>query len=104
MKKITWVWAVAAALTLSGLTEKAQEKNGGIKKENRDESVKPGNDFYQYANGTWMKNNTLTPEYSRYGSFEVLEQKTSLQLRELIDELAKTQHEKGTVAQKVADF
>ncbi|MCF0160797.1 MAG: M13 family metallopeptidase [Bacteroidaceae bacterium] len=104
MKKITCVWAVAAALTLSGLTAQAQEKNGGIKKENRDESVKPGNDFYQYANGTWMKNNPLTPEYSRYGSFEVLEQKTSLQLRELIDELSKTQHEKGTVAQKVADI
>ena len=37
-----------------------------------DTSVKPGDDFYMYANGGWIKNNPLKPEYARYGSFDVL--------------------------------
>ena len=80
MKKQTYLWALAAVLTLSSAPVNAQVKNGGVKRENRDESVRPGDDFFQYANGNWMKNNPLTPEYSRYGSFEVLEQKTNQQL------------------------
>lgn len=103
MKKQTYLWALAASLMLSSVSVQAQEKNGGVKKENRDESARPGDDFFQYANGGWMKANPLPAEYGRYGSFEVLEQKTNQQLRDLIDELSKTQHPMGSVAQKVAD-
>ena len=39
---------------------------------NFDLSVAPDADFYQYATGGWQKNNPLKPEYSRYGSFDVL--------------------------------
>ena len=88
---------------LSSMPAQAQEKNGGVKKENRDETARPGDDFFQYANGGWMKANPIPAEYGRYGSFEVLEQKTNQQLRDLIDELSKTQHPMGSVAQKVAD-
>lgn len=103
MKKHCYLVALLAACMLNGQPAMAQEKNGGVKKENRDESVRPGDDFFEYANGGWMKSHPITPEYSRYGSFEVLGENTNLQLRTLIDELAKTTHEPGTVAQKVAD-
>lgn len=107
MKMKMLMGAVSTALLLSSFTvlptDEGPEKNGGIKKENRDESVRPVDDFYQYATGGWRKANPLPAEYGRYGSFEVLEQKTNQQLRDLIEELSKTQHPQGSVAQKVAD-
>ena len=105
--KIQNLWMGVAILLFCNFTsipDTEPEKNPGIKKENRYESVKPGDDFFQFANGGWIKANPLTPEYSRYGSFEMLEQKTNLQLQTLINNLAKSQHPKGSVAQKVADL
>ena len=47
-------------------------KTPAIDMANFDLSVAPDADFYQYATGGWQKNNPLKPEYSRYGSFDVL--------------------------------
>ena len=44
----------------------------GIKLENMDMSVNPGDDFFAYANGGWMARNPIPDDYSRYGAFEVL--------------------------------
>lgn len=76
----------------------------GIKKENRNESIRPGDDFYEYANGQWMANNPLTDEYSRYGAFEQLAELNNKQLRGLVEELSGKEQVKGSVAQKVADM
>ena len=76
----------------------------GIKMENMNPSVEPGTDFYQYACGGWMKNNPLQAEYSRYGSFDAVREANKAQIQELINELATTTHERGTVAQKVGDL
>ena len=35
-------------------------------------SIKPGDDFYSYVNSNWLKDNPERADYSRYGSFEVL--------------------------------
>ena len=95
--------AVACTLCCSCANE-TQKLGIGIKKENRDESKRPGDDFYEYANGNWMKNNPLTDEYSRYGAFDVLAELNNTQLRGLVEELTAKEQEKGTVAQKVADM
>lgn len=76
----------------------------GIKMENMNPTVEPGTDFYQYACGGWMKNNPLQAEYSRYGSFDAVREANKAQIQELINELATTTHERGTVAQKVGDL
>jgi putative endopeptidase len=52
-------------------------------------SVKPGNDFYQYVNGNWIKQNPIPPEYSRWGAFPKLRDDNLLALREILDDLAK---------------
>lgn len=52
----------------------------------RDTSVAPGDDFYTHAVGTWLKNNPIPPEYSRWGSFEVVHQQTQENLRQLLEQ------------------
>ena len=76
----------------------------GVKLENMNDSIAPGTDFYQYACGGWLKNNPLKPEYASFGSFDEVAETNRQQLKELIEELAGKEQEKGTVAQKIGDM
>lgn len=83
------------------------ENNGkpkGVDRANLDETVAPGEDFYQYACGGWMKANPLQPQYSRYGQFDAMAENNKEQLKELIQGLAKQENAEGSVAQKVNDL
>lgn len=96
---------MAMTLTCAACTQQAAENAGiGIKMENLNEEVAPGSDFYEYACGGWMKNNPLKPEYARFGSFDAVAENNKEQLHQLIEELTKTKNEKGSVAQKIADY
>ena len=81
------------------------QKNG-IERANLDESVTPGMDFYQYACGGWQKAHPLTPEYARFGTFDMLRENNRIQLQELITNLGENPDckKKGSVAQKVSDL
>ena len=78
--------------------------SSGIDLKNLDTTAVPGTDFYQFACGGWMKNNPLTGEYSRFGSFDLLAENNRKQLRELIEEIASKPAEKGSVEQKIGDL
>lgn len=69
---------------------------------NLDESVSPAADFYQYATGGWQKNNPLKPEFSRYGSFDVLRENNEKRLNGLFAEMSRSAHEEGSVGQKIS--
>ena len=69
MKKIIFT---LAAMTLMTTACTNKQQTTGIPLENLDTTALPQNDFYQYACGGWMANNPLTPEYSRFGSFDKL--------------------------------
>ncbi len=76
----------------------------GIRPENMDRSVSPGTDFYHYACGGWIKNNPLKPEYSRFGSFDVVSENNKEQIKSLILDLATKEHAEGTLEQKIGDL
>ena len=76
----------------------------GIDRANLDPSVSPGQDFYDYACGGWMKANPLKPEYSRYGSFDQLGELNRKQLHDLVMGLDASKAAFGSNEQKIADL
>ena len=94
------------ALLSMPLATMAQHKvlGAGIKAENMDLSVKPGEDFYLYACGGWMKNNPLPAAYSRYGSFDKLAEDNSKRINSILTELSQKKSENGSLEQKIGDL
>lgn len=93
-----------AAVLASCQTNGESSQKSGIDLANLDSTYLPGTDFYMFATGGWQKAHPLTDEYSRYGSFDVLQENNNKQLRELIEGVAAQQNEKGSVAEKIADL
>ncbi|MGV3595303.1 MAG: M13 family metallopeptidase [Sediminibacterium sp.] len=70
-----------------------------------DTSVHPGDNFFMYANGTWIKNSVIPDDQSGWGSFYTLYDENLKKMRTILDELsAKTDHKFGSNEQKVGDF
>ena len=93
-----------AALAIAATTADAQQAVHGVNRADMDLSVRPGDDFFQYSGGGWLKANPMKPEYSRYGVFNDLAETNQKQIRELFETLSKEKHQPGTVGQKVADL
>jgi predicted metalloendopeptidase len=66
-------------------TEKEMEKIKPIDVSNIDENVKPGDNFYKYVNGHWIKEHPVPPEYSQYGAFTVLYEENQKKLIEVFN-------------------
>ncbi len=72
---------------------------------NMDLNYKPGDDFYRYVNGGWMASHPIPPEYSQYGSFNILYDKNQEELKALVMEVsADKKAKKGSVNQQIRDF
>jgi len=96
---------VLAAVPLPALAaEKAVIGAWGFDTATMDTSVRPGDDFFKYVNGTWIKNTTMPADKARYGAFDALRDKSEADVRATIEEIAKLQHQPGSAGQKVGDF
>ncbi|MER2998510.1 M13 family metallopeptidase [Pontibacter populi] len=70
-----------------------------------DLKVKPGDDFYTYANGVWLRNNPVPAKETRWGSFNELRDFNIKAVRTILSEsAAKTDAKAGTVEKRVGDF
>ena len=105
MKKLTFILASALLMTACATTQsEKQEGVPAIDKTNFDESIVRNDDFYQWATGGWQEKNPLKPEYSRYGSFDVLRENNEIRINDLFNEMTKTEAEFGSVEQKISDL
>ena len=103
MKNIVSLFALV--LLMTACSNKKNAQTSGIDLSNLDTTAVAQDDFYQYACGGWMKNNPLTGEYSRFGSFDKLAEDNREQLNSLISDIAKKKDNKaGSVEQKIGDL
>lgn len=93
-----------AAVLASCQTNGGSGEKSGIDLANLDSTYQPGADFYMYATGGWQKSHPLTDEYSRFGSFDILQENNNKQLRTLIDSVAGLENKQGSIEQKIADL
>lgn len=71
----------------------------------RDTTVNPAEDFFRYANGTWLDNTEIPAEYSGWGAFMTLRDKVSHQLKDILDSCATLKNPKpGSEAQQIGDL
>jgi putative endopeptidase len=76
-----------------------------IDKKNMDTTVNPGVDFFKYANGGWIKKHPVPEEYSRYGAFEVLQEKNYTDLKSILEDASKDDKaDKNSNKKKIGDF
>jgi putative endopeptidase len=98
--------ALVAAPVVSGAdqTTAASNTNVGIDLSYIDHSVKPGDDFFSYANGAWVKTAQIPADRSATGPTQELEDLTAKRTADLIQNMAKTHPASGTNNRKIADF
>ena len=69
-----------------------------------DPNVKPGDDFYHYADGGWLKNNPIPSDHTSWGSFNILTEHNNDVLHVILDDCAANPGTPGSTRQKVGDF
>ena len=99
MKKLLTIMALATTV----VTASAQLRSG-INMNDLNKNVRPGDDFYEYACGGWMKANPLPAAYSRYGSFDRLAEDNNKRINGILKELQENTYPAGTIEQKLSDL
>ena len=100
MRKIV----LAAAIVLMSSAVNGQELSSGIDINNLDTSVRPGDNFYQYAAGGWLKSHPLDDEHTDNGAFTDLYEKSQKDIQELILQYASSPQQQGTLGQKIGSL
>ncbi|MCB9251433.1 MAG: M13 family metallopeptidase [Flavobacteriales bacterium] len=99
---------VLISLVSAVLSQCSQDKGSvisGIQTSYMDTSVHPGDDFNEYANGVWLKNNPVPETESRWGSFNEISDRNMERLKSIVNEAASDLNaEKGTDRQLVGTF
>jgi putative endopeptidase len=98
------VFALGSTLAILHAQNAPKEEAGGIAVANIDRAVKPGDDFYLYANGDWLKRTEIPPDRAAIGIFSKLDEISRKRTAALIDEAAKSNAAPGSGQRKIADL
>lgn len=94
--------AVATFLPAAGLI--AQRAIPGLDASAMDITVRPGNDFYKYANGNWERRTQIPPELASFGAFNIAAKQADSNVVEIVHRAAAANAPRGTDERKQADF
>ena len=98
----TKISVVFAAMAFSACSMMAQEHLKSLNAEGFDKETPAGTDFYQHVNKGWMENHPLTPEYARYGQFNILNDSSNNRVQRIVTNLSKSNPSKGSNAYKIS--
>jgi predicted metalloendopeptidase len=94
------------ATTPTANSEQAKPELGdwGVETQDIDASTKPGDDFYRYVNGGWLDTFKIPDEFSSYGSFTVLFERSEERVKKIIEDAAGANAAAGSNESKIGDF
>ena len=112
MKKTTWMWFAAPAFLVAACTHQSKETSSDVPpprtvffdKSGMDTTVKPGDNFFEYADGTWYKKTEIPPSETGWGSFYTLYDENQKHLRQILEQVSGEKNDKGSKEQKVGDL
>ena len=89
--------------TASVETKKAELGSFGVDLSARNEAIKPGDDFFMHASGTWYDNYEMPADKTRFGAFTALAERSEKQVKEIIDDVA-SRSDLNADEKMIADF
>ncbi len=106
MKKWNVATFAVALVMLQACNTQTGNTNGQkfIETANMDSTVKPGDNFFQFVNGKWLKTATISATETSAGAGRELFNRTKEHLKSILDSVSKTQNTKGSIEQLVGDF
>ncbi|HVT86966.1 MAG TPA: M13 family metallopeptidase [Chitinophagaceae bacterium] len=102
--KLFFVLIVAVLTATSCKTKQSETAKKDILIDDMDTTVSPATDFFQYANGGWLKRNPIPPAYSSWGIGNLVDEENNRRFREINEKAAAANAAKGTTDQKIGDF
>ncbi|MCK5146996.1 M13 family metallopeptidase [bacterium] len=99
-KLIIVIWIIAFVILGCG----RKQSDAGIKLFDMNPAVSPGDDFYEYANGAWLKANSIPEGASRWGALYEVHAKTQQQMKSIVDRIIKNDWPEGSEENKIKTF
>jgi putative endopeptidase len=106
MKSMLFLAVSVLALTTSQVLAKSRPQLGsfGVETVYMDKNVKPGDDFFRYANGDWLKTTNIPDDQAQWGSFQQLRELSEIRTRTLLEAAVAAKAADGTNQRKIADL
>ncbi|MGY3925840.1 M13 family metallopeptidase [Aeromonas simiae] len=103
-QRYTLAATLVALALLAGCSQSSAPRHSGLLPANMDKSIKPGDDFFRYANGHWLKSSAIRPDRPADGAFYALRDKSLADVRVLVDEAIKADAPAGSSTRQIADL
>jgi putative endopeptidase len=102
--RTTALVAIFAFAVSLGTAAAPVDQNASTQDQDMDRSIRPGDDYYRYANGGWLRTAAIPAGQPSYDTHAILVEKTSQRVRDLIQDTAAAQPLRGSIAQKVGAY
>ena len=108
MKHLAILFSICSIACLTACndsgTAKVNTRTSFFDKSGMDSTVKPGDNFFEYVNGSWVKSAVIPDDQSGWGAFYMIYEDNLKNLKGILEDAEKGNHAKGSIEQKVGDY